>query len=725
MKDFPAVAIMNRSFALLLVKINDFWVYSALLCVPLLLTPFTAKPYTDAKEFFLQVTALTSGALTVTLLLSGYLSVLKQRLNLIFFYASFLIYFLVNVASSLVAINFSESYNLLKNLLAYFFITVWITVRATDEDFSRRLLSIITFTVSVVAIYGLIQYIGYDFLSLEVKHSPVSTLGNVNFVAQFYLASLPFVVIAVFITRNVRTRYVFFGVTILALIHLLLTYSRGGYVGIFCGILLGLSLYSRTRWSTISNFLQDLNHWLKTTNFWITIAGITLVTSTFLYLDQGRLIGQIASIFHEQQESNRYRLLTWKSTLNMVADYPVLGVGVGNFRFIISHYKTPALWELQDPTGRMRQLRTHNDYLNILAESGVLGFLSFVILIGFVLFKGLKMDLNLQNTHQNMNLWFWLHLGGLMAMVATLTQSMFDFNLYNVHSALYFWMAVAITIATTFFPESLLQRIKAFKTNLNLVLLILLCIMLSGIFVVNYDGAKRFISAAHLRSGEVAALKKSPKQALASFKQAQKIYPQNIDAIAAEADLLRKLNDFEAAAKAYKKWLTVEPFLLTIYNSLGYCYVKMGEYQLAGELYKEGLRLNPQNPVLLNNMANLMLVMKNYPEAVKYYRLAAEVPNQFSKENRLNFARALLATRNFSEAVLILRALYQEQPEDFLVLKLLADTELKLGNFPSARELLLRLLLLSPPDQRQNYYKLWQQAIYERESRNDEKNAKE
>ncbi len=725
MKGFPAVAIINRSFDLLLVKINDLLVYSALLCVPLLVTPFTAKPYIDAKEIFLQVTGLTSGALTVTLLLSGYLSILKQRRNLIFFYAFFIIYFLVNVASSLVAINFSESYNLLKNLLAYFFIAVWITVRATDEDFSRRLLSIIAFTVSVVAIYGLIQYIGYDFLPLEVKHSPVSTLGNVNFVAQFYLASLPFVGIAVFITRNARNKYVFCAVTTLALIHLLLTYSRGGYLGLFSGLLLGMFLYFRSRWYTFLCFLQDLNRWFKTLTFWIIIAGVTLVTCTFLYLDQGRLIRQIVSIFHEQQESNRYRLLTWKSTLNMVADYPVLGVGVGNFRFNISHYKTPELWELQDPTGRMRQLRTHNDYLNILAESGVLGFLSFVILIGFVLSKGLKFALKTKNHYQNLNSWFWLRLGGLMAMVATLTQSIFDFNLYNVYSALYFWMAVGITAATTFFSESLLQRIQSFRTNLNLALLILLCIMFSGIFVVNYDGAKRFISAVHLRSGEIAALKKFVKQALASFKQAQKIYPQNIDAIAAEADLLRKINEFEAAAKAYKKWLTVEPFLLTIYNGLGYCYVKMGEYQLAGELYKEGLQLNPQNPVLLNNMANLMLVMKNYPEAVKYYRLAAEVPNPFSKENRLNFVRALLANQNFSEAVLILRELYQEQPEDFLVLKLLADTELKLGNFSSARELFLRLLLLSPPDQRQNYYQLWQQALYEGENRDDEKGAKE
>ncbi|MCX7766127.1 MAG: tetratricopeptide repeat protein, partial [Candidatus Sumerlaeia bacterium] len=212
---------------------------------------------------------------------------------------------------------------------------------------------------------------------------------------------------------------------------------------------------------------------------------------------------------------------------------------------------------------------------------------------------------------------------------------------------------------------------------------------------------------------------------LVCFRQAQKVYPQNIDAIAAEADLLRQTNDFESATEVYKKWLKVEPFLLTIYNSLGYCYVKTGQYQLAYDLFKTGLQFNPKNPVLLNNIANLMLLMKNYTEAVKYYRLAAEVPNQFSKENRLNFARALLATQNFSEALLILRELYQEQPSDSSVMKLLAETELKLGNFASAREVFFRLLLLCPPDERQIYYQHWHQITYESEKRNGEKDKKE
>jgi len=74
------------------------------------------------------------------------------------------------------------------------------------------------------------------------------------------------------------------------------------------------------------------------------------------------------------------RAVYWRATGPMIASAPLLGVGLDNWQ---EHYfQTKS--EVQQET-----IKTHNDYLQILAETGILGFLAFAAILALGLRKAL------------------------------------------------------------------------------------------------------------------------------------------------------------------------------------------------------------------------------------------------------------------------------------------------------------------------------------------------
>lgn len=83
--------------------------------------------------------------------------------------------------------------------------------------------------------------------------------------------------------------------------------------------------------------------------------------------------------------SNADRIRVWKSCFNMISDYPVTGVGLGNFREVYNkgHYRLKTT--VQDLP------HSHNNYLQLWSEGGTVGFIGFMAMSLFVLFTNLRM----------------------------------------------------------------------------------------------------------------------------------------------------------------------------------------------------------------------------------------------------------------------------------------------------------------------------------------------
>jgi O-antigen ligase len=92
-------------------------------------------------------------------------------------------------------------------------------------------------------------------------------------------------------------------------------------------------------------------------------------------------------------------------------------------------------------------MHAHNDYLQLLIETGWLGF--FSIMIGFFIFLGTRArNIKLIDFRRD-PLRFFLAVGALSGMISMAVHSLFDFTLQIPANCVYFVVLMAILSACT------------------------------------------------------------------------------------------------------------------------------------------------------------------------------------------------------------------------------------------------------------------------------------
>lgn len=145
----------------------------------------------------------------------------------------------------------------------------------------------------------------------------------------------------------------------LTLAALVATFSRASWLGLLAGLLTLLAT-GRPR-----------------ARLRLLAAGAVVVLAAAALLPRWPALDQevrsIASV-----EANRNRLLLWRAAAEMVADHPLLGLGFGTFPLAYPAYKSPQARE------RAANF-AHNIFLNVAAETGVLGLAAFAVLVAIAL----------------------------------------------------------------------------------------------------------------------------------------------------------------------------------------------------------------------------------------------------------------------------------------------------------------------------------------------------
>lgn len=90
-------------------------------------------------------------------------------------------------------------------------------------------------------------------------------------------------------------------------------------------------------------------------------------------------------------QSNYERILMWNSAFNMFIDYPLTGVGVGNYHTqYMEHYRSEESREIT--------WHPHNNLLYILSETGLLGGFSYIFLFVYLYYNSIKNYISTKNT---------------------------------------------------------------------------------------------------------------------------------------------------------------------------------------------------------------------------------------------------------------------------------------------------------------------------------------
>lgn len=141
-------------------------------------------------------------------------------------------------------------------------------------------------------------------------------------------------------------------------------------------------------------------------------------------------IGPVLERFTQGGFFDRNRLLFYRYTLDLVSDYPLMGCGLGTYVQAINHYL------LMDFNVILSH--AHNDYLEMLAEAGLVGGLALILaaILGFAL--ALRGWLKSRDPLAK-----GVGLGALMGVFAILFHSLTDFSLRMPGNALV-WLSLFV-----------------------------------------------------------------------------------------------------------------------------------------------------------------------------------------------------------------------------------------------------------------------------------------
>jgi O-antigen ligase/Tfp pilus assembly protein PilF len=667
--------------------------FTALLAVPLVFQPRMYTAYRDVKQAMVAYCGLL--CLLFISLLVLVCGGKKRASPLPILPVLLAVYAAITLASLFRALNLDAGLWNCQVVLACLVMAFWAYRQSTHPTFASALIHVLAATVIVISLYGFLQYNGIDVVRLELQKSPVSTIGNLNFTAQYLIGAIPLFASAIIIARCLRTRLFLLIVLSLAVVHLLLTQSRGGLVGLGVSTLVFLVLYTRYATGSLLQYFSSLVR-KKGRKFVVVCVGGLIVAASYCVLDSGKTLEQIVSIFTTRKETNIYRLLTWRDTLRMVANHPILGVGVGNYQFAFPLYKSEQLWRQQDIFGRTRQIRTHNDYLNMLAETGVLGLATFLTIVGIVVAHSLRQLNRGRGSPSSRTV---LQIGLISGLSATLTQSFFDFNLYNPASALLFWVSLGLLAGLPGDVQSPKAAGRASLRNVRhtsspyLALGFMLIVGLMSLY--STFALRPYVASYHNQQARESLDRHRPADALKPLNLALALDRRNIDSVAMLADAYRDMENFQEARRYYELWASLEPNFPPIYNRLGLCYVRLGDYARAEESFHTAIALNPLHAAALSNLGNLYLAAGQYEKAVEYLERASGIESDVARTNRRNYSAALMHVRRYDQALEVLTNLSHDKPDNVEILTMIVACYRAQGNSAAAEVLEQRIMILT------------------------------
>jgi O-antigen ligase len=290
----------------------------------------------------------------------------------------------------------------------------------------------------LVCLFGILQHLTFNgklywFREMHYGGIPFGPYVNRNHFAGFVELVLPLALVPLVLGRVRRERWPIVGLfAIVPIGALFLSVSRGGIVsfGVELAVLALVMIRQRTAGKQLFAGAAVLLMALLMVS-WLGVGQLLQRFSTFQSLEA--TAGKRASMRHD----------TWQIFLQ----HPIAGTGLGTLQIVYPPYES-----LYD--GKIVN-HTHNDYLEALAETGILGGLCCAWFLAVLLSESLKRLRQDNNTFVGT-----LQLSGLVACVGFLVHSLVDFNLHIPSNAfLFFLMAhLATTEIRTTDPDPAHQR---------------------------------------------------------------------------------------------------------------------------------------------------------------------------------------------------------------------------------------------------------------------------
>jgi O-antigen ligase len=230
-------------------------------------------------------------------------------------------------------------------------------------------------------------------------------------------------------------------------IAIVMTGSRGGFISLL-GVL-SLTVLLTILYGNKKDSREEKTKGINTKNIIVVVSSIFLVIFLLvitIWLGAGNTIDYTAgNLAVADQDFTNGRIHFWTTTIEIIKDNPIIGTGLSAFGISFTKYDS---WN-----GSLRLEHAHNDYLQTLSDSGIIGFILILLFI-FLLFKNaLRVIATTEDKFRQ-----GASIGALAGCFGILIHSLFDFPLRTNANSFFFLVLAAIAITTITYPKRFRRR---------------------------------------------------------------------------------------------------------------------------------------------------------------------------------------------------------------------------------------------------------------------------
>lgn len=515
----------------------------------------------------------------------------------------------------------------------------------------------------------------------DVQARVFATLGQPNWLGA-YLSMLIFPTIYFYLTaKTLKSRILYLLSCILFYLALTFTFSRGATLGFVSGLLVFAASYfifchpdGKSR--KISGLVPVLSHLrdrffasfriTQTKSLLIVLISFLLVNllfgsawTRFKLFWQAPPPPKLTQAVGTQletggTESGQIRLIVWRGAIDIFKAYPIFGSGVETFAYTYYNFR-PVQHNFVSEWDFLYN-KAHNEYLNYLATTGLVGFLSYMaVIMGFIVYGIWSMVNRQKDKPSTIN---HLLLTSLLAgYTSYLIQNIFGFSVVIIALLFYLFPAFAFLAIDELKPVSIsksfllgipfaISRI-ILKREFNRILFASLVLAL-GVYLI-FTIYRFWLADTYFKNGTAYSDSGNPGQAYnllikaVNINSGEPLYRSELGYAAASAALALSQEDTsrsaqlvsqaeeqtEIAIKTSPKNLSLLRTAVRTYFELSFLDPKYEKLTL--DAVDKSTLLAPTDPKILYNKSLILDQLQKTDEAIKVLQKTVELKPNYAE----------------------------------------------------------------------------------------------
>ncbi|OFX22986.1 MAG: hypothetical protein A2033_13225 [Bacteroidetes bacterium GWA2_31_9] len=514
-------------------------------------------------------------------------------------------YLIISILTSYSAINITESLiEIFKNFV-YFILLINMLIFFSNTDYksiTTQIVTIFCFAIILIGIYQLYQVLKIGVYNHQLSYKIKSVFANRNMFAEVLLLTIPFV--SYYFIKTQQKIWKIFTLTVLCanIFLIILLLVRTVWLGLFVSAIVTLFFYTILNWKNI------LIKSYRKSIIYISTLIITIVLSTYIYskIDSTETLKkQVEWVKNYNFGSTQERIELWTKSLQLIKNNYITGVGSGNWKIVFPSY---GITGLRSESGELLFQRPHNDFIWVLSETGILGFLFYFLFFAILFISIFKSIYSKKSDLFNYFL--------LFALISYIIISFFSFPKERISQSILLIIIVAFILSDSDSLSILKKWLLNFASRFIVILFIII-----NIYIIFFS-YKRVIAEIHTKN---AIQFKKEKKFINTISEIEKIntFYYNIDPISTPIKWYSgmaylSLNKVEDALNQFSDANKANPYHLRNLNNLASCYFKKKNYLMAEQYYKEALLISKNFQESIFNLSVVYLLTEKYDSSYKY-----------------------------------------------------------------------------------------------------------